>query len=195
MRKLLILILILSCGKGINRAKDFPLDKGYVLLDHNGNKRNLSEFKGRVLVVGYIYTHCPDICPLITDNMRKIYNSAAKEGLLKRGVLFLSITFDPKRDKPEVLREYRKVYELDTASAWLFLTGQPQTIDSLMKDLDIVVDFGPLQISETGDTTYFIVHTDRIHIIGRNGKIKAYFKGSEAEAEEVLKIIKREVRL
>lgn len=193
MKKLLILLLILSCGKGINRAKEFPFDKGYVLLDHNGKERNLSEFKGKVLVVGYIYTHCPDICPLITDNMRKIYSSAAKEGLLRKGVLFLSITFDPKRDRPEILKEYRKVYEIDTSSAWLFMTGEPKIIDSLMKDLDIIVDFGPLQISETGDTTYFIIHTDRIHVVGRDGRIKAYFKGSEVSVGEVLERIRREI--
>lgn len=193
MKKLLILLLILSCGKGINRAKEFPFDKGYVLLDHNGKERNLSEFKGKVLVVGYIYTHCPDICPLITDNMRKIYSSAAKEGLLNKGVLFLSITFDPKRDRPEILKEYRKVYEIDTSSAWLFMTGEPKIIDSLMKDLDIIVDFGPLQISETGDTTYFIIHTDRIHVVGRDGRIKAYFKGSEVSVGEVLERIRREI--
>jgi len=192
-KRFLILLLLLSCGKGINRAKDFPFNKGYVLVDHNGNKRSLREFKGKVLVVGYIYTHCPDICPLITDNMRKIYHLAVKEGILNKGVLFLSITFDPKRDKPEVLRDYMKVYEIDTVSAWLFLTGEKKTIDSLMKDLNIVVDFGPMQISESGDTTYFITHTDRIHAVGRDGKIKAYFKGSEAKAEEVLEIIKREI--
>ncbi len=191
MRKALIFFaFLISCSKGINYSQSFPYDKGYVLVDQSGKERKLDEFKGKVLVVGYIYTHCPDICPLITDNMRKIYKEVSKNGWSDK-VVFLSISFDPRRDKPEVLKDYAKIYGLDTVKNWFFLTGNPKTIDSLMKDLSIVVEIGPIQVSESGDTTYFIVHTDRIHIVDKKGKIVSYFKGSEANVDDVIKAIRR----
>lgn len=189
-RALIFLAFLISCGKGINYSQSFPYGKGYVLVDQNGKKRKLDEFKGKVLVVGYIYTHCPDICPLITDNMRKIYKEVYNKGWSDK-VVFLSISFDPRRDKPGVLKNYAKVYGLDTVKNWFFLTGESKTIDSLMKDLSIVVEIGPMGISESGDTTYFIVHTDRIHIVDKKGRIVKYFKGSEVNTEDAIKTIRR----
>ncbi len=191
MRRIFFLIpFLVFCGKGINYAGKFPYGKGYVLTNQNGERIEVDKFKGKVLVVGYIYTHCPDVCPLITENMKKIYSNLSSNGLLNN-VMFLSITFDPGRDKPSTLKEYMKIYGIDTTSRWMFLTGGEKTIDSLMKDLSIIVQRGPVDVSEEGDTTYFIVHTDRIHVVGKDGKIVDYFKGSEAKVEDVVKAIRR----
>ncbi len=186
----ILLAFIISCGKGLNYTQNFPFGKGYVLVDQDGNKVKLDEFKGKVLVVGYIYTHCPDVCPLITENMKKIYKKLEDKGLANK-VVFLSITFDPRRDKPEVLKEYAKIYGIDRYKNWYLLTSDQKTIDSLMKDLSILVEIGPMEFTETGDTTYFIVHTDRIHIVDRKGKIVAYFKGSELKIDDAIKEIRR----
>jgi len=188
----ILLAFIISCGKGLNYTQDFPFGKGYVLFDQNGNKVKLDDFKGKVLVVGYIYTHCPDICPLITQNMKDIYNGLNERDLEK--VVFLSISFDPRRDKPEVLKEYAKIHGIDKYKNWYLLTSDQNTIDSLMKDLSILVEIGPMEITETGDTLYFIVHTDRIHIVDKKGKIVAYFKGSEVKVDDAIKEIRKQIR-
>ncbi|NPB04066.1 MAG: SCO family protein [Thermotogae bacterium] len=190
--------MLLSCGKGINRAKEFPYGKGYVLVNQNGDTLRLDDLKGKVLVVGYIYTHCPDICPFITSNMKKVQKLVNSDKKLKENVLFVSITFDPRRDSASVLDQYAQLYRVDTSN-WIFLTGDQRTIDSLMEDLDIVVEVGPIDVSinEKGDTvlSYEIVHTDRIHVVDPKGNIVAYFKGSGANAQDVLGAIRKALNL
>jgi protein SCO1/2 len=197
-------VFIAGCGKGVNYARDFPYGKGYVLVNQNGDTVRLDDLSGKVLVVGYIYTHCPDVCPFITSNMKKIQKLVNADPDLKRKVLFVSVTFDPRRDKPEVLKEYAKLYRIDTSN-WVLLTGDRKTIDSLMKDLAIVVEIGPMDVQVETDTVdgkpvvdtvyrYEIVHTDRIHVVDPKGKITAYFKGSTVKPDEVFKAIKKVVK-
>ncbi|NPA79540.1 MAG: SCO family protein [Thermotogae bacterium] len=209
MRKILIPITVVaffvSCEKGLNYAKRFPYDKGYVLVNQNGDTVRLSDFRGKVVVAGYIYTHCPDICPFITNNMKKIQRLVNADPALKDTVIFLSITFDPRRDSPEVLREYARLYRVDTSN-WVFLTGERRVIDSLMKDLGIVVEVGPMSLDVRVDTLedgrvvadtvyrYEILHTDRIHVVTPDGRIFSYFKGSEADPNEVMKTIKEAIK-
>ncbi len=194
-------VLFAGCEKGLNYADRFPYGKGYVLLNQNGDTIKLDDLKGRVLVVGYIYTHCPDICPFITSNMKKVQRLVNSDPSLKDRVLFVSISFDPRRDTPEVLKEYARLYRIDTSN-WIFLTGDRYTIDSLMKDLSIVVEIGPVSVEVNADTVdgkpvmdtfyrYEIVHTDRIHVVDPKGNIVDYFKGSEADPEKVLKAVKK----
>ena len=190
-----------GCGKGLNYAHRFPYGKGYVLVNQNGDTVKLDALKGKVLVVGYIYTHCPDICPFITSNMKKIQKLVNSDPSLKDKVLFVSISFDPRRDKPEVLKQYATLYKVDTSN-WIFLTGDRYTIDSLMKDLGIVVEVGPMDVEVRTDTvdgkvitdtiySYEIVHTDRIHVVDPEGNIVDYFKGSEADPQKVLKAVRK----
>ena len=171
------------------------------MVNQNGDTVKLDDLKGKVLVVGYIYTHCPDICPFITSNMKKIQKLVNADPSLRSRVLFVSISFDPRRDKPEVLKEYATLYRVDTSN-WIFLTGDRDVIDSLMKDLGIVVEVGPMDVEVRTDTvggkvvvdtvySYEIVHTDRIHVVDPNGNIVDYYKGSAADPEKVLKAVKR----
>ena len=193
-----------SCGRGLNYADRFPYGKGYVLLSQSGKPFPLDSLRGKVLVVGYIYTNCPDICPFITNNMKKVQKAVNSSNEMKEKVMFVSISFDPRRDNPERLKEYARLYKIDTTN-WVFLTGDEATVDSLMKDLAIVVEIGPVDVVVRTDTVedevvvdttyrYEILHTDRIHVIAPDGRIVEYFKGSEVETEEVLKAIRKALR-
>ncbi len=161
-----------------DRLRRFPFE--FRLKDQNGRDVKLSDFKGKVLVVGYIYTHCPDICPFITDNMRRVQKRINADPELKERVVFLSITFDPKRDTPEVLKEYAKLYKVDESN-WYFLTGDTLTTDSIMKLMGIEYSVRPVPERNT----YFIDHTDRIHVVDPNGFLRGYFVGSRAEPDSI----------
>ncbi len=167
-----------------NRLRHFPFR--FRLKDQNGRDVNLANFKGKVLVVGYIYTHCPDICPFITDNMKRIQKRINSDPDLKGRVVFLSITFDPKRDTPEVLKEYAKLYKVDESN-WYFLTGDTLTTDSIMKLMGIEYSIRPVPERNT----YFIDHTDRIHVIDPNGFLRGYFVGSRAEPDSVARFVEQ----
>lgn len=143
--------------------------------------------KGKVVVLGLIFTHCPDICPLITNNMEHIQEEVKKENM--DDVSFVSISFDPLRDKPSVLKEYAGVREIDMRN-WTFLTGRPSEIDSLKKQLHYVAIAGDTTYSETGEPSYFFVHTDRITLMDKEGKVRQEYKGSKVNVEEIMKDIK-----
>src|SRR5262249_15761993 len=82
----------------IQPAPDFSL------ADHNGKPLALKDLKGKVLLVSFIFTTCSGSCPATTHRMAKVQEALDKRGLLKKGVRLVSITLDPKRDTPEVLR-------------------------------------------------------------------------------------------
>ena len=170
-----------------SRLRRFPFY--FKLKDQNGRDVNLSDLKGKILVVGYIYTHCPDICPFITDNMKRVQKRINADPELKKRVVFLSITFDPKRDTPEAFKEYARLYKVDESN-WYFLTGDTLTTDSIMKLMGIEYTIRPVPERNT----YFIDHTDRIHVIDPNGFVRGYFVGSRANPDSVAHFVAQLVK-
>lgn len=185
---LLTFVLIFSGCKSKLPVKDDLSGAHYDLFTQDSTRISFPEnVKGKVVVLGLIFTHCPDICPLITNNMERIQQEAKKEDI--SGVSFVSISFDPLRDKPSVLKEYADVREIDMKN-WIFLTGRPGEIDSLKKQLHYVAIAGDTTYSEGGEPSYFFVHTDRITLMDKEGKVRQEYKGSNVKVEEVMKDIK-----
>src|SRR5918995_470212 len=95
----------------------------FSLIERNGRPITLAELKGKVWIANFIYTNCPDTCPIQSAQMREIQAHFKKEKDLR----LVSITVDPKRDTPEVLSEYANRFSADPAR-WFFLTGEKETI-------------------------------------------------------------------
>ncbi|MBT4058922.1 MAG: SCO family protein [Euryarchaeota archaeon] len=76
----------------------------FTLTDQDGNPVSLSEFDGKVMVVAFTYTHCPDVCPVIEANMKYMQGELGES--YNEDVAYLSISIDPLRDTPEVLAQY-----------------------------------------------------------------------------------------
>lgn len=84
------------------RNPDLPVQgmlPDFQLVDQAGQLFSLAQARGKVVVLGLIYTHCPDICPLITYRMQSIKDQLVRRGIDSE-VLFLTVTFDPERDTP-----------------------------------------------------------------------------------------------
>jgi protein SCO1/2 len=93
------------------------------LTDQDGKPVRLADLKGKVLLVSFIFTTCNGSCPATTHRMGQVQEELRRRGLLdKSRVRLLSITLDPARDTPEVLRRYMQIYDADPAT-WSFLTG------------------------------------------------------------------------
>jgi|GEM_PF-1283161 Uncharacterized protein SCO1/SenC/PrrC, involved in biogenesis of respiratory and photosynthetic systems len=158
--------------------------EGFSFVDENGRRvKILEDHKGKILVIGYIYTHCPDVCPMITQNMKKIYDLVGKN----KDVVFLSVTLDPMRDKPDVLREYKDVHEIN-AGNWKFLTGDEGEIEKFLKYMGIVWE------KYDAGNTYFLAHTDRIHLVDKNGYVVGYLQGSTVDPKEVANFLRELLR-
>jgi protein SCO1/2 len=142
-------------------------------------------FAGNVLVVGYIYTRCPDVCPLTTANMKAVQEGLADDS----GVQFVSVSFDPERDTPSVLRRYRDAYRLDE-DAWTFLTGDPATVDRMMERLGVRVAYAARSDSATiAAGAYFLDHTDQITLVDAQGRVRAHYGGSMTPPEFLIEDI------
>jgi protein SCO1/2 len=80
--------------------------------------------KGKRVVVSFIYTNCPDICPLTTARLTQVEDQLRDQ--MDRDLFFISMTVDPERDTPAKLKEFSQAF--GTGPGWLFLTGKPEDI-------------------------------------------------------------------
>jgi protein SCO1/2 len=146
----------------------------FALSDADGRRVTLADFKGKVVVLHFIYAGCPDVCPLHADRIAEIQRQI-NASPMKALVQFVSITTDPAHDGPEVLRAYGPVHGLDAAN-WIFLTtaaGQPEdTTRGLAKA------FGHAFTKTEGD---YQVHGVVTHVIDRRGHWRANFHGLKFE--------------
>jgi protein SCO1/2 len=111
----------------IQPAPDFTLST------EDGDELRLSDLKGKVLLVTFIFTTCSGSCPATTHRMAQVQEALERRGLLKDDrVRLLSITLDPERDTPEVLQRYMRLYDIKPKS-WTFLTGEPAQVGATVK--------------------------------------------------------------
>ncbi len=137
--------------------------------------------------MGFIFTHCPDICPMTTHNMYLTEKELKKNGI--EDVKFVALSFDPERDSPEVLKKFAEVRELDFKS-WTLLTGEKSTVNELMKRFDVKAIKTDETTDDDGTQEYSMMHTDRISLIDENGRLKKNYKGSTLNIEELVNDIK-----
>ena len=90
--------------------------------------------KGKVVAVNFMFTHCKDVCPLETARMREVQEILGDR--VGKDIFFLSISIDPERDKPAVLKAYAKRYQ--TGPGWMFLTGNVDDITLLRHKLGLL---------------------------------------------------------
>jgi protein SCO1/2 len=143
----------------IQKAPDFDL------IDQSGKPVRLVDFKDKVVLVSFVFTTCSGSCPATTSRMAKIQEHLEKKGLLKKGVRLVSISLDPKRDTPEVLRGYMRLYEADAAT-WSFLTGPPEKVNKTIAAWGMWA-----KPAANGQ----LDHPSRIFLVDRKGQIREIY--------------------
>jgi protein SCO1 len=183
----IILLLLISCKEKLPLDKDLT-KKSYTLINQDSTQVIFPDnIKGHITVLGFIYTHCPDICPMTTHNMYLTEKQLRKDGI--DGVKFVAISFDPDRDSPDVLKKFAEIRELDFNS-WSLLTGDRTTVNELLRRFDVKAIKTDENIDEDGILEYSMMHTDRISLIDENGRLRKNYKGSTLNIEEIVKDIK-----
>lgn len=142
----------------------------------NGRRVTLAELKGKVWIVNFIYTNCPDTCPVQSAQMRQIQEDFQKEKDLR----LVSITVDPTRDTPQVLSQYAKRFSADLAR-WFFLTGEKERIHNFAQNGFRLgaVELPHEKRPESGATHS---HSPRFVLVDRDAQIRGYYVSTDAEA-------------
>lgn len=152
----------------------------YQLRDTDSTLVNFpGDYKGNISVISFIYTNCPDVCPIITANMINIQ----KELQDTTGINFIEISFDPERDTPSVLNDYKKLYGLN--NQFTLLTGQPATVDTLLSNLDIVAEKTIIDSLGHDSSNYAIRHSNTIYLMDNSGRIRAEYPAHRVPPEHV----------
>jgi len=185
---LITALAFLNCSEKLPKLNRIT-SKPYALV----NSENIgvefpSNIRGKISVVGYIFTNCPDICPLTTNNMRLIKEKLQADEV--SDINFVSISFDPETDTPEVLKKYSSIRNLDLTN-WTFLTGTKPVIDSLMNDAEIFAVPSDSTVLKSGKKIFFYVHTDRIQLVDKEGFIRKNYPGSKINIDEIIMDIKK----
>lgn len=190
----LLSALVLACAvllAGCGESYDSLSDEAYPLTNHDSTAVTFpAAYEGEVVLVGYVYTQCPDICSVITANMRNIYDALDGD---TAGVQFVTITFDPARDTPARLARYAETFGLEERQ-WDLLTGDPDTIHALMQRMGVRralagADSASFDGTFPDDDDYIIDHSDRMTLIDSEGRIRDYYMGSRMPAELVVEDI------
>ena len=130
------------------------------LTDHTGKARSLEEFRGKVVVVSFGYTHCPDVCPITLANLANARKKLGKQGDQVQ-VLFVSV--DPKRDTPDLLGRYVTAFD----PTFIGLSGNPADVQRTVKDFKLYVEERP-----TGNGDYSVDHSAQMFAYDRKGRLR-----------------------
>ncbi|HYI94636.1 MAG TPA: SCO family protein, partial [Bryobacteraceae bacterium] len=149
------------------------------LTDHRGEDLALSDLRGKLVALNFIYTRCPmsEVCPRLAASFATVQRRFRSS--LGRDLVLLSITIDPQWDTPQVLDAYAKLWRA-YGEGWRFLTGPPETVEKTAASWGLV--FWP----EDGA----IVHTSRTALIGRDGKLVAMVEGPSYRTDQLVELIR-----
>jgi protein SCO1 len=171
-----------SSTTGINEAKEGDEIPDYQLQNQDGKAIRLHSYRGKALLLTFIYTRCPlpEYCTLMSNNFAKIDHELEKNPDAYQKTHLLSISIDPEYDSPKVLRSYGAAhterYQDETFAHWEFATGTKDQIKG-------VAQFFGLRYFADNDQ---IVHGLRTVIVKPDGKIAKVYRGNDWKPEEVM---------
>jgi len=138
----------------------------FSLIDHDKNVFDLKRLKNNWSFLFFGFTHCPDVCPLAMQVMKKVWDSPELTNN-KKNLQMIFVSVDPDRDKPELLKRYTQYYN----PAFIGVTGVANQIDILTRQLGILYGFD--DPNENGD--YNVSHSGQIILIDPQGNMRAVF--------------------
>ena len=140
----------------------------------DGRPRTLADFAGKVAVVFFGYTHCPDVCPTTMAELATIKQSLGADGARLQAIF---VTLDPERDTPEVLKPYVAGFD----PGFIALRGTPEQTAAAAKSFKVFFAKVP---AKNGDArSYTVDHTAGSYVFDAQGRLRLFERyGTPAEA-------------
>jgi protein SCO1/2 len=159
----LLLVLAVSPSSHLAIIRTAP---DFTLTTQDDGTLSRADLCGKVYLVSFIFTTCNGSCPATTHRIGRIQQALAERGLTKGGkVRLVSITLDPVRDTPEVLRSYMKLYDADPTT-WTFLTGPREQVQKVIADWGMWV-----RPAANGQ----LDHPSRVFLVDTQGRIREIY--------------------
>lgn len=168
-----------AAGEMLPKIKPAP---EFTLTKQDGKRLALKDLRGKVLAITFIFASCADTCPLLTAKMAGIQDRLGSNFGPK--VYFVSITVDPERDTPEVLKRYAEAYKANPAG-WAFLTGTKAEIRDVANRYGIYY-----KKTARGD----VDHTFLTSLVDRNGTLRVQYMGVKFDPDEMLRDLRSLMR-
>lgn len=180
-------VALAACGKSEASLQDIhgidlseaSFGDGFQLKDPDGNVRSLADFQGKVVMMFFGFTQCPDVCPTALVNAAQIKSLLGADG---DDLQVLFVTVDPERDTPDVLREYAQAFD----PSFIGLYGTPEETAAVAKAYRVFYAKVP-----TGNS-YTIEHTALTYVFDRQGKLRIALRHEltpEQSAEDIRKVM------
>ena len=144
----------------------------FALTSQDGRTVTLAGLRGKVLAVTFIYTSCPDICPLLTEKMAQVQDDLGPNFGSK--IVFVSITLDPEHDTSQVLKDYAQLFGAK-AEGWVFLTGPLEVIRDVTRRYGVFFEKRP-------DGS--VDHTQLTTLIDADGQMRVQYLGARFDPAE-----------
>lgn len=189
----LVVVGVAGCGSGprLETLWDAPR---FNLTDESGRPFSSDALAGRVWLADFIYTHCPDECPIYLSPKMASLQARIIAANLADQVQLISFTVDPRRDTPAVLADYAAAYGADPR-VWRFLTGPDATIGPLLQTgfkVGAAVPADAVTVTPpTPAPAYALIHSAYFLLVDRQGKIRGTYDGEQVPADDMLKGIRQ----
>jgi protein SCO1/2 len=186
---LLVLLLALGAcqqGKLDFRATDITgaeFGQDFALADHTGKPRALADFRGRVVVMFFGFTHCPDVCPATLAELAAAVKKLGTDG---DKVQVLLVTVDPERDTPQVLSQYVSAFN----PRFLALRGTAEETARVAKEFKIIYQ----KVAGARPDSYTMDHSAGTYIFDTQGRLRLYVsygQGPEVFAHDIALLLKQ----
>jgi protein SCO1 len=172
---LLVIVMVSFVASGMWRGhepqKYFEVPE-FRLIDQNGNPFTKKDVSGKVWIADFVFTQCAGPCPLMTLSMAELQKELA--GL---PIQFVSISVDPTRDTPAVLKKYAAAMKADEKN-WTFATGESEEIFALARGMKIA--------AVAGDDQNPIMHAEKFILVDEKGWIRGYYFFKDPEKRKEL---------
>jgi protein SCO1/2 len=155
--------------------------KDFLLHDQNGQPFRLSDHRGKVVLLFFGYTFCPDVCPATLVAFQKISEALDTEA---EQVAFVFITVDPNRDTPEQLKTHLALF----SPTFYGLTDEPEPLETVWADYFVQPSIQP----GANTAGYLVEHTSRVYVIDKDGNLRLTFPfgmATEAMTQDVQNLL------
>lgn len=151
----------------------------FTLVDQTGRTVSTADFRGKLMLIYFGYTFCPDVCPTTLGNVAQAYDQLPPADQAQLVPIF--ITVDPERDTVDQMAQYVDAF----SPALVGLTGSPDQVASVLKEFRVYA-----RKADGKDGNYSVDHSSILYIMGKDGKYAAHLTG-DATPKEIVAAVKK----